>query len=46
MEKLIHELMSDRLLELGKYVVIDPSERTIVIDRTSLTENGYTIVTH
>jgi len=45
-EKLIHELMSDRLLELGKYVVIDPSDRTIVIDRTSLTENGYTIVTH
>ena len=46
MEKLIHELMSDRLLELGKYVVIDPSERTIIIDRTSLVENGYTVVTH
>jgi len=46
MEKLIHELMSDRLLELGKYMVIDPSDRTIVIDRTSLTKDGYTIVTH
>jgi len=45
-ERLIHELMSDRLLELGKYIIIDQTERTVVIDRSSLIASGYTIINH
>ena len=46
MEKLIHELISDRLLTLSRYITLDSSTRTILIDQTSLTADGYQIVTH
>ncbi len=46
MEKLIHELISDRLLELSKYVTLEAANRTILIDRTSMIAAGYKIVTH
>lgn len=46
MEKLVHELISDRLLALSRYVTMDSSTRTILIDRTSLIEDGYHVVTH
>lgn len=46
MEKLVRELISDRLLTLSKYVALDTSTRTILIDRTSMTADGYNIVTH
>ena len=46
MEKLVHDLISDRLLELSRYVSLEVSSRTIVIDRTSMTKDGYKVVTH
>lgn len=46
MEKLVHELISDRLLILSRYIALDSSTRTILIDQTSLTTDGYQIVTH
>ena len=46
MEKLVHELISDRLLILSRYITLDSSARMILIDRTSLSTDGYQIVTH
>ena len=46
MEKLIRELIGDRLLELSRYVVLDPLSKTMIIDRTSLMNDGYKLVTH
>ena len=46
MEKLVHELVSDRLLALSRYIVLDTSTRTIMVDQTSLLADGYNIVTH
>lgn len=46
MEKLVHELISDRLLTLSRYITLDSSTRTILIDRTSLAIDGYQVVTH
>ena len=46
MEKLVHELISDRLLTLSRYITLDSTTRTILIDQTSLTTDGYRVVTH
>lgn len=46
MEKLVHELISDRLLTLSRYITLDSSTRTILIDQTSLSADGYQVVTH
>ena len=46
MEKLIHELIGDRLLELTKYIKIDSISKTIIIDQTSLKSDGYNVITH
>lgn len=46
MEKLIRELLGDRLLELSRYIALDPSLKTMVIDQTSLKADGYRIITH
>ena len=46
MENLIHELISDRLLELSRYVTLEASSRTILIDRTSMIADGYKAVIH
>lgn len=46
MEKLVHELVSDRLLMLSKYVVLDSLARTVFIDQASLSADGYRVVTH
>lgn len=46
MEKLVRELVSDRLLTLSRYITLDSPTRTILIDRTSLSADGYHIVTH
>lgn len=45
-EKLVHELISDRLLTLSRYITLDSSTRTILIDQTSLSADGYQVVTH
>ena len=46
MEKLIHELIGDRLLELTKYITIDSISKSIIIDQTSLRNDGYNVITH
>ncbi len=46
MESLIKELISDRLLELSRYIVMDTSNRTIMIDVTTMKSDGYQVVTH
>ena len=46
MEKLVRELIRDRLLTLSRYITLDSSTRTILIDQTSLSADGYQVVTH
>ena len=46
MEKLIRKLLGDRLLELSRYIILDSSSKTMVIDQTSLKSDGYQVVTH
>ena len=46
MEKLIRELIRDRLLELSRYVALDSLSKTMIIDKTSLINDGYQLVTH
>ena len=46
MERLVHELISDRLLTLSRYITLDSSTRTILVDQTSLSADGYRVVTH
>lgn len=46
MEKHIRELIGDKLLELSRYVILDITNKTMIIDKTTLTNNGYKLVTH
>ena len=46
MEKLVQELISDRLLTLSRYITMDSSTLTILIDRTSLSADGYQVIIH
>lgn len=46
MQKLIQELIGDKLLELNRYIKIDSSERRIMIDQTSLESDGYQMIMH
>lgn len=43
---LIRELIGNRLLELSKYVTIDSLSKRIIIDKTTLTTDGYQLITH
>lgn len=46
-EKLVHELISDRLLTLNRYITLNSSAKTILIDRTSLLADvKYRVITH
>jgi len=46
MEILIRELIGDRLLQLSKYVTIDSSSKTVIVDKTTLLTDGYQLETH
>ena len=46
MERLVHELISDRLLTLSRYITLDTGTRTILIDQTSMSADGYQVITH
>lgn len=46
MEKLILDLLGDRLLELSQYITLESSSKTMMIDQTSLKNAGYKIITH
>ena len=45
-EKLVHELLVDRLLTLSRYITVDSSARKVLIDQTSLSTDGYQVITH
>lgn len=44
MENMIHSLVSDRLLELSKYVLLDPISKKILIDKSSMQSDGYQVL--
>lgn len=44
MEKMVKELIEDRLLELSKYVTINSFSKQIVIDKTSMINDGYRVM--
>lgn len=44
MEKLVHELIGDRLLELARYITISPANKTIIVDQHAVKTDGYTII--
>jgi len=46
MEKLIQKLLGDRLLELSKYITLESSSKTMIINQTSLKNDGYRLITH
>ena len=43
LEKLVQELLGDRLLLLSRYIALDSSTRTMMVDRSSLLADGYTV---
>lgn len=45
MDKLIRELIGDRLLELNKYVKIDSLSKRIIINQSTLNQDGYRLFT-
>lgn len=46
MEKMIRELIGERLLELSRYVTLDSLSRTMYVDESSLKSNGYQVMIH
>lgn len=46
MDKLIHELIGDRLLELSKYITMAASDRVVFIDKTAFVADGYQVILH
>lgn len=44
MESMIHSLISDRLLELSRYVILDPISRRILVDKSSMQADGYQVL--
>ena len=46
MEKLVQELISDRLLELSRYITLETASRTIIVDITSMKMDGYQVTMH
>ena len=44
MENMVHSLISDRLLELSKYVLLDPIGKRILIDKSSMQTDGYQVL--
>ena len=44
MENMVHSLISDWLLELSKYVLLDPIGKRILIDKSSMQTDGYQVL--
>lgn len=44
--KLANELINERFLILSRYVRLDPMERQVFIDETSLRADGYKVITY
>ena len=41
---MVHSLISDRLLELSKYVLLDPIGKRILINKSSMQTDGYQVL--
>lgn len=46
MDRLVRSLISDRLLELSKYISLDTLTKTIMVDRSSMAADGYKVLIH
>ena len=46
MEKMIRELIGDRLLELSRYVALDSAAKIMHVDESSLKNDGYQVLIH
>jgi len=44
LEGMVHSLISDRLLELSKYVLLDPISKRILVDKSSMQADGYQVL--
>jgi len=44
MESMVHSLISDRLLELSRYVLLDPIGKKILINKSSMQAEGYCVM--
>lgn len=44
MESMVHALISDRLLELSKYVLLDPISKRILVDKNAMQTDGYQVI--
>lgn len=44
MEKLIKELIEDRLLQLSRYIQMNEATRTVMVDQSSMISDGYRVV--
>ena len=44
MENMVHSLISDWLLELSKYVLLDSIGKRILIDKSSMQIDGYQVL--
>lgn len=43
MEQLVQSLISDRLLELSRYIIMAPADKHVIIDRNALLADGYKV---
>ena len=46
MEKLIKELIEDRLLQLSHYIQMNQATRTVMVDQSSMISAGYSVIIH
>ena len=46
MEKLIKELIEDRLLQLSNYIQMNQATRTVMVDQSSMISAGYRVIIH
>lgn len=44
MEKMINALIRDRLMELTKFITLDPFDRNITIYKTAMEQDNYTVI--
>jgi molybdopterin converting factor small subunit len=44
MERLIKELIEDRLLQLSHYIQMNQAKRTVMVDQSSMISDGYQVV--
>ncbi len=46
MERMVQNLIGERLLELSRYITLSSLSRTVIVDRTALESEGYHLEIH